>query len=125
MDRTVQLAQARFVIEEIMFRYAERLDAGDLEGLSALFARGSIKPAVGEPVKGAEEVLKLYSTVVKFYDAGKGFGFVVADDGGADVFLHGSVLGRAGLDAVEAGQQVSVMVTQGRRGLQATDIELL
>ena len=27
MDRTVQLAQARFVIEEIMFRYAERLDA--------------------------------------------------------------------------------------------------
>ena len=63
--------------------------------------------------------------VAKFYDAGKGFGFVVADDGGADVFLHGSVLGRAGLDAVEAGQQVSVMVTQGRRGLQATDIELL
>ncbi len=69
MDRTVQLAQARFVIEEIMFRYAERLDAGDLEGLAALFARGSIKPAVGEPVKGAEEVQKLYSTVVKFYDA--------------------------------------------------------
>ena len=69
MDRTVQLAQARLVIEEIIFRYAERLDAGDLEGLSALFARGVIKPAVGEPVKGAEEVLKLYSTVVKFYDA--------------------------------------------------------
>ena len=69
MDRTVQLAQARFVIEEIMFRYAELLDAGDLEGLSALFARGAIKPAIGEPVKGAEEVLKLYSTAVKFYDA--------------------------------------------------------
>ena len=63
--------------------------------------------------------------VVKFYDAGKGFGFVVPDDGGADVFLHASVLGRAGLDVLEAGQQVSVMVTQGRRGLQATDIQLL
>ena len=69
MDRTVQLAQARFVIEEIMFRYAELLDAGDIEGLSALFARGSIKPAVGEPVKGAEEVFKLFAAAVKFYDA--------------------------------------------------------
>ena len=69
MDRTVQLAQARFVIEEIMFRYAELLDAGDLEGLSALFARGAIKPAVGEPVKGAEAVFGLYASVVKFYDA--------------------------------------------------------
>ncbi len=63
--------------------------------------------------------------VVKFYDAGKGFGFVVPDDGGADVFLHASVLDRAGLDALEAGQQVSVMVAQGRRGPQATDIQLL
>ena len=69
MDRTVQLAQARFVIEEIIFRYAELLDSGDLEGLSALFARGAIKPAVGEPVQGAEEVFQLYATVVKFYDA--------------------------------------------------------
>ena len=69
MDRTVQLAQARFVIEDIIFRYAELLDAGDIEGLSALFARGLIKPAVGEPVKGAEEVFSLYSTLVKFYDA--------------------------------------------------------
>ena len=69
MDRTVQLAQARFVIEEIIFRYAELLDSGNLEGLSALFARGAIKPAVGEPVKGAEEVFGLYASVVKFYDA--------------------------------------------------------
>ena len=69
MDRTVQLAQARFVIEEIIFRYAELLDAGDLEGLSALFARGSIKPAVGETAKGAEEVFRLFASVVKFYDA--------------------------------------------------------
>ena len=69
MDRTLQLAQARFVIEEILFRYAELLDSGDLEGLAALFARGAIKPAVGAPVQGAEEVLGLYASAVKFYDA--------------------------------------------------------
>ena len=51
--------------------------------------------------------------LVKFYYAAKGYGFVVPDDGGHDVFLHGSVLNRAGLDALEPGQRVSVMVAQG------------
>ena len=63
--------------------------------------------------------------VVKFYNAGKGYGFVVPDDGGRDVFLHGSVLDRAGLGALEPGERVSVMVEQGARGPQATDIELV
>ena len=68
----------------------------------------------------AEEVLG----VVKFYDAGKGFGFV-DPGGGPDVFVHGSVLNRAGLAFLEPGQKVRVMVAQRNRGLQATDIELL
>ena len=61
--------------------------------------------------------------VVKFYNAAKGYGFVVPDDGGRDVFLHGSVLNRAGVAALEPGQPVSVMVEQGARGPQAIDIE--
>ena len=63
--------------------------------------------------------------VVKFYNAAKGYGFVVPDDGGRDVFLHGTVLNRAGLGGLEPGQRVSVMVEQGARGLQATDVELI
>ena len=63
--------------------------------------------------------------VVKFYDTVKRYGFVVPDGGGRDVFLHGSVLNRAGLGGLEAGQHVSVMVEQGTRGPQATDIELI
>ena len=63
--------------------------------------------------------------VVKFYNAAKGYGFVVPDDGGRDVFLHGRVLNQAGVAAVEPGQRVSVMVEQGARGLQATDVELI
>ena len=63
--------------------------------------------------------------LVKFYNAAKGYGFVVPDDGGRDVFLHGSVLNRAGLGALEPGQRVSVMVEQGTRGAQARDIELI
>ena len=62
--------------------------------------------------------------VVKFYNAGKGYGFVVPDNGGRHVFLHASVLNRAGLGALEPGERVSVMVEQGARGPQATDVEL-
>ena len=49
----------------------------------------------------------------------------VDDDGGPDVFLHGSVFSRAGLGVPERGQRVSVMVAQGARGPHATDIALL
>ena len=74
---------------------------------------------------GTAGVVEERHGVVKFYNAAKGYGFVVPDDGGRDVFLHGSVLNRAGLAALESGQRVSVMVEQGARGLQATDIELI
>ena len=63
--------------------------------------------------------------VVKFYDAAKGYGFVVPDGGGPDVFVPGIVLNRAGLGGLESGQRVSVMVEQGARGPQARDIELI
>ena len=65
------------------------------------------------------------SGMVKFYNATKGYGFVVTDDGGPDVFVPGIVLNRAGLGGPETGQRVSVMVEQGKRGLQARDIELI
>lgn len=65
------------------------------------------------------------SGLVKFYNAAKGYGFVVPDGGGPDVFVPGSVLNRAGLGGLETGQRVSVMVEQGARGLQARDIELI
>ena len=74
-----------------------------------------------DPVGPVEE----HHGLIKFYNAAKGYGFVVLDDGGQDVFLHGSVLNRAGLDALEQSRRVSVMVAQGPRGPQATDIALL
>ena len=75
----------------------------------------------GESAGPVEE----HSGLVKFYNAAKGYGFVVPDDGGPDVFLHGSMLNRAGLVGLEPGQRVNVMVEQGARGPQARDIELI
>jgi CspA family cold shock protein len=44
---------------------------------------------------------------VKFFNAQKGFGFIVVDGGGPDVFVHISALERSGLDTLAEGQKVS------------------
>ena len=59
---------------------------------------------------------------VKFYDPVRGFGFVVPDDGGTEVFAHGSALSRSGLDDLQPGQRVSVWAEDARRGPQATEV---
>ena len=75
--------------------------------------------------QGADGLAVEVQGVVKFYDAGKGFGFVVPDDGGREVFVHVSVLTRSGLDELQAGQRVSVWAEEHPRGLQATGVELI
>ncbi len=62
---------------------------------------------------------------VKFYDAAKGFGFVVPDGGGEDVFVHASALARSGLDGLDAGQWVVLRAVDGPRGRQAVEVKLV
>jgi len=62
---------------------------------------------------------------VKMYRADKGFGFIGQDDGGKDVFVHATVLARAGLNGLSEGQRVRMKIGQGKKGLEAQAIELL
>jgi len=52
-----------------------------------------------------------------------GFGFVVPDSGGREVFVHASVLFRSGMTDLEPGQRVFVRAESVPPGLQATEIE--
>jgi cold shock protein len=61
---------------------------------------------------------------VKWFNAEKGFGFVACDDGGKDVFLHVSVLGRSGLDHLAEGQRVSMGVVDTPKGREAVSVAL-
>ncbi|HYF09776.1 MAG TPA: cold shock domain-containing protein [Acetobacteraceae bacterium] len=63
------------------------------------------------------------SGTVKWFDQVRGFGFVTPDDGGQDVFLHSSVLQRAGKQDVQQGQKVSLDVRDGQRGRQAVNMK--
>jgi CspA family cold shock protein len=60
---------------------------------------------------------------VKWYDAGKGFGFLTRDDGG-EVFVHSTALDSAGT-SLRAGQRVEFGVAEGRRGTQALQVRVL
>ena len=60
---------------------------------------------------------------VKWFDAERGFGFI-ADEAGAEVFLHASAL-PAGAAAPKPGTRVEFGVADGRRGPQALSVTIL
>jgi CspA family cold shock protein len=73
--------------------------------------------ALGEP--RVEE-----TGTVKWYNAVKGFGFILREGGGKDVFVHASALQRAGITNLNEGQRVVVGIVEGRKGPEAGSIRL-
>lgn len=61
---------------------------------------------------------------VKWFNAEKGFGFIVPDDGSQDLFAHYSAIDSSGYRSLEEGQKVTFEVTQGPKGPQAASIRL-
>ena len=59
---------------------------------------------------------------VKWFDPVKGFGFVVADEGGPDILLHANVLRNFGQSSIAEGSSVDVHVQQTDRGEQVVEI---
>ena len=62
---------------------------------------------------------------VKWFNGQKGFGFVVAEDGGKDVFLHISIVDRAGIQVLPEGQQVRMRVVTTQKGREAISVALI
>ncbi len=58
---------------------------------------------------------------VKWFNAGKGFGFIEREDG-EDVFVHFSAINVDGYKTLNEGQKVQFEVEDGQRGLQAKNV---
>ena len=62
---------------------------------------------------------------VKWFNDAKGFGFITPDAGGDDLFAHFSEIKANGFKSLQENQRVSFDVTQGKKGLQASNIQPL
>tara|TARA_R110002072_G_scaffold72744_3_gene173697 strand:+ start:246 stop:455 length:210 start_codon:yes stop_codon:yes gene_type:complete len=62
---------------------------------------------------------------VKWFNATKGYGFVVPDNGGSDVFVHISAVEAAGLRSLNDGQKIEFEIQENRGKQSAGDIKLI
>ncbi|WP_295121672.1 cold-shock protein [uncultured Leifsonia sp.] len=63
---------------------------------------------------------------VKWFNAEKGYGFIAPDDGSADVFAHFSeIQSQGGYRTLDENQKVEYDLTQGPKGMQASNIRAL
>lgn len=62
---------------------------------------------------------------VKWFNEGKGFGFITPDAGGEDLFAHFSEISGTGFKTLAENQKVSFETKRGPKGLQASNIKPL
>jgi len=63
--------------------------------------------------------------LVKWFDAGKGFGFISPQDGSKDVFVHFSAIQGNDYKTLDEGQQVEFTIENGAKGPSAANVSPL
>ncbi len=61
---------------------------------------------------------------VKWFNAEKGYGFI-SQEGGDDLFVHYSEIQGSGYRTLDEGARVEFLITEGRKGKQASNVALL
>jgi CspA family cold shock protein len=74
--------------------------------------------------KGDKKMSERTIGTVKWFNGGKGYGFI-AREGGPDVFVHFSAIQGDGYRNLEEGQQVEFSIEKGPKGLQASNVVVI
>ncbi len=62
---------------------------------------------------------------VKWFNNAKGYGFILPEEGGEDLFAHYSAISMEGYKTLKAGQTVSFDIAPGDKGMHAHNIKTL
>jgi CspA family cold shock protein len=62
---------------------------------------------------------------VKWFNEDTGYGFISPDEGSEDLFVHYSGIVSNGFKSLDEGDKVTYEATQGRKGMQATNVSKL
>ena len=88
------------------------------DGIEQKSTRAGLEPDVDFPDDAAAHVIEV-AGVIKWFDVAKGYGFIVPDNGMADVLLHVTCLRRDGYQTAYEGARVVCEVLPRPKGLQA------
>ncbi len=69
--------------------------------------------------------MSIETGTVKWFNQDKGFGFIVPDSGGADLFAHFREIQGTGFKTLAENQRVEFETTQGPKGPQASRIRAI
>jgi len=61
---------------------------------------------------------------VKWFNSGKGYGFIEQEDG-PDVFVHHTGINGTGFKSLDEGDRVSFDIEQGKKGPAATNVTVI
>ncbi|MGH2360008.1 MAG: cold-shock protein [bacterium] len=62
---------------------------------------------------------------IRWFDARRGFGFIIPDEGGPDVFLYRTILRAASVKRLDPGQRVEYDIEETPRGRKATRVSVI
>ena len=67
---------------------------------------------------------EVFTGIVKWFNDGKGFGFIEQEDG-PDVFVHHSAINSDGFKSLKEGDRVSFDIEQGQKGPAAANVTVI
>jgi CspA family cold shock protein len=89
---------------------------------SEMAAESASVPSAGDDVARDNEALVKLTGTVKWFDATRGFGFIVSDSAKGDILVHFSVLKEHDRRSLPEGAVVECLVAEQERGLQARKV---